>query len=152
VERRVQQAASDLQYRPNSVSVSLRKGITQTIGFVSDTVAATERLSGIGEALAAAGTRYAGAYGCLEWEPGNDYRATRAVLATARPRALICFDDRLALGAHQALWTAASACGGRAGQLVRRPRRILDQAAAYDARAAALRPRPTCHRRSVRRA
>lgn len=232
VERRVRQAASDLQYRPNSVSVSLRKGITQTIGFVSDTVAitphagtlikgaleaarergnllligetegdlelerqliqtmhdrradglilaamytrkiavpkaltgmpavllnalpkraagissiipdeiqagrdavaallqaghrdgiyligagpgkdelppdsvaATERLSGIGEALAAAGTRYAGAYGCLEWEPEDGYRATRALLATARPRALICFNDRLALGAYQAL-------------------------------------------------
>jgi LacI family transcriptional regulator len=41
VERRVQQAASDLQYRPNSVSVSLCKGITQTIGFVCDTVAIT---------------------------------------------------------------------------------------------------------------
>jgi LacI family transcriptional regulator len=232
VERRVQQAASDLQYRPNSVSVSLRKGITRTIGFVSDTVAttphagtlikgaleaarergnllligetegdpelerrliqtmhdrradglilaamytrkiavpkaltdmpavllnalpkrpagissvipdeiqagrdaagallraghrdgiyligaapgrnemppesvaATERLSGIGEALAAAGTRYAGAYGCLEWEPEDGYRLTRALLATARPRALICFNDRLALGAYQAL-------------------------------------------------
>jgi LacI family transcriptional regulator len=232
VERRVRQAASALQYRPNSVSVSLRKGITQTIGFVSDTVAitphagtlikgaleaarergnllligetegdpelerqliqtmhdrradglimaamytrkiavpkaltgmpavllnalpkrdagissiipdeiqagrdavaallqaghrdgiyligagpgqdelppesvaATERLSGIGEALAVAGTRYAGAYGSLEWEPEDGYRATRAVLATARPRALICFNDRLALGAYQAL-------------------------------------------------
>ena len=232
VERRVRQAASDLQYRPNSVSVSLRKGITQTIGFVSDTVAttphagtlikgaleaarergnllligetegdpelerrliqtmhdrradglilasmytrriavpkaltdmpavllnalperpaaipsvipdeiqagrdaaavllqaghrdgiyligagpgknerppesvaATERLSGIGETLAAAGTTYKGACGCLEWEPEDGYRATRAVLATARPRALICFNDRLALGAYQAL-------------------------------------------------
>jgi LacI family transcriptional regulator len=41
VERRVRQAASDLQYRPNSVSVSLRTGITWTIGFVSDTVATT---------------------------------------------------------------------------------------------------------------
>jgi len=41
VEDRVRQAASDLQYRPNSVSVSLRKGVTHTIGFVSDTVATT---------------------------------------------------------------------------------------------------------------
>src|SRR5689334_24353193 len=41
VAARVRQAASDLQYRPNSVSVSLRKGVTHTIGFVSDTVATT---------------------------------------------------------------------------------------------------------------
>lgn len=232
VEGRVRQAASDLQYRPNSVSVSLRKGITHTIGFISDTVAttpyagtlikgaleaarergnllligetegdpelerlliqtmhdrqadglilttmytreirvpkallgtpavllnalpdrparimsvipdeikagrdaatallraghrdgiyligagpgqgqlppdsvaATERLAGISEALAAAGIRFAGAYGCLDWEPEDGYRATQAVLAAARPQALICFNDRLALGAYQAL-------------------------------------------------
>jgi LacI family transcriptional regulator len=66
-------------------------------------VAAAERLSGIGEALAAAGTGYAGAYGCLEWEPEDGYRVTRNLLAAARPRALICFNDRLALGAYQAL-------------------------------------------------
>ncbi|HEX6525874.1 MAG TPA: LacI family DNA-binding transcriptional regulator [Streptosporangiaceae bacterium] len=232
VERRVRQAASDLQYRPNNVSVSLRKGITQTIGFVSDTVATTphagtlikgaleaarergnllligetegdpelerrliqtmhdrradglilaamytrrihvpkaltdmpavllnalpkrpgaissvipdeiqagrdaaaallraghrdgiyligagpgqnelppesvaaaERLSGIGETLSAAGITYAGTHGCLEWEPEDGYRATRSLLATARPKALICFNDRLALGVYQAL-------------------------------------------------
>jgi LacI family transcriptional regulator len=248
VEGRVRQAASDLQYRPNSVSVSLRKGITHTIGFISDTVATTpyagtlikgaleaarergnllligetegdpelerrliqtmhdrradglilttmytrairvpkallgtpavllnalpdrpaaitsvipdeiqagrdaatallraghrdgiyligagpgqgqlppdsvaaaERLAGISEALAAAGTRFAGASGCLDWEPEDGYRATQAVLAAARaqarpgaraqarqqalPQALICFNDRLALGAYQAL-------------------------------------------------
>jgi LacI family transcriptional regulator len=232
VERRVRQAASELEYRPNSVSVSLRKGITQTIGFVSDTVATTphagtlirgaleaarergnllligetegdlelerrlihtmhdrrvdglilasmytrkigvskalldmpavllnalpeqpvglssvipdenqagrdaaavlleagyrdgiyligagpgkgqrppqsvaaaERLAGIGEALTAAGTGIAGAFGCLEWEPEDGYNATRALLATARPQALICFNDRLALGTYQAL-------------------------------------------------
>jgi LacI family transcriptional regulator len=232
VERRVRQAASDLQYRPNGVSVSLRKGITRTIGFISDTVATTphagtlikgaleaarergnllligetegdqelerrliqtmhdrradglilaamytrkiaipkaltgmptvllnalpkrpatissvipdeiqagrdaaaallgaghrdgiyligagpgkngmppesvaaaERLSGIGETLTAAGITYAGACGCLEWEPEDGYRTTRSLLETARPRALICFNDRLALGAYQAL-------------------------------------------------
>lgn len=232
VERRVRQAAGDLQYRPNSVSVSLRTGITQTIGFISDTVATTphagtlikgaleaarergnllligetegdpelerrliqtmhdrradglilasmytrkiqvpkallempavllnalprrpagicsvipdeieagrraatvlleaghrdgiyligagpgknqlppeslaavERLAGIGEALAATGTTFAGAFGCLEWEPEDGYRATRSLLTSARPRALICFNDRLALGTYQAL-------------------------------------------------
>ncbi len=235
VERRVRHAASELQYRPNNISVSLRKGITRTLGFVSDTVATTpyagtlikgaleaarergnllligetegdqelegpliqamhdrradglvlasmytreitvpkalldtpavllnalpkqpvaissvipdeiaagrdaaavllraghrdgiylvgaepgegarppdsvaaiERLAGIGEALAAAGVRYDGAFGCLDWEPEDGYRSTQALLAVARPRALICFNDRLALGACQALAAA----------------------------------------------
>ena len=229
---RVRQAASDLHYRPNGISVSLRKGITHTIGFVSDTVATTphagtlikgaleaarergnllligetegdpelerrliqamqdrradavilasmytrkvsvpkallgmpavllnalprrqtaipsvipdelaagrdavgvlirsgfrdgiyligagpgrnqrpphsvaaiERLAGITEAMTAAGVSWAGAYGCLEWEPADGYRAAEALLAVARPKALICFNDRLALGAYQAL-------------------------------------------------
>ena len=69
----------------------------------SKSVAAVERLVGIGEALAAAGTRFAGAFLCLEWEPAEGYHATRALLQAARPRALICFNDRLALGAYQAL-------------------------------------------------
>ena len=232
VAARVRQAASDLQYRPNSISVSLRKGVTQTIGFISDTVATTphagtlikgaleaarergnllligetegdpelerrliqsmhdrradavilasmytrkiavppallgmpavllnalsrrqagissvipdelaagrdatavllragfrdgiyligaapgrnqrppgsvaavERLAGISEAMTAAGVSWAGAYGCLEWEPADGYRAVAALLATVRPKALICFNDRLALGAYQAL-------------------------------------------------
>lgn len=232
VEHRVLQSARDLRYRPNSVSVSLRKGVTQTIGFISDTVATTphagplikgaleaarergnllligetegdpelecrllqtmhdrrvdglilasmytrripvpqallelpavllnalpqepagissvlpdetragrdaasllldagyrdgiyligagpgkdqrppesvaavERLAGIRETLAAAGARLAGTFGSLEWEPEDGYRATAALLASARPQALICFNDRLALGAYQAL-------------------------------------------------
>ncbi|GAB3899313.1 hypothetical protein GCM10029964_085080 [Kibdelosporangium lantanae] len=41
VEQRVLDAAKDLQYRPNIVSVGLRTGTTRTIGFVSDTVATT---------------------------------------------------------------------------------------------------------------
>ena len=41
VEGRVLQAAEDLAYRPNIVSRSLRTGTTHTVGFISDTVAAT---------------------------------------------------------------------------------------------------------------
>ncbi|MFD2357126.1 LacI family DNA-binding transcriptional regulator [Nonomuraea ferruginea] len=44
VEERVLRAADELQYRPNIVSVGLRKGTSQTIGFISDTVA-TSRLA-----------------------------------------------------------------------------------------------------------
>jgi LacI family transcriptional regulator len=69
-------------------------------------VAAVERLAGIREALAAAGSRLAGASGCVEWEPEDGYRATRAALTGTRPQALICFNDRLALGAYQALQDA----------------------------------------------
>ena len=39
VRGRVEQAVRDTGYRPNVVSRSLRTGTTQTIGFVSDTVA-----------------------------------------------------------------------------------------------------------------
>src|SRR3954463_9053913 len=45
VEERVLRTAGELQYRPNIVSVGLRTGTTQTVGFVSDTVA-TERFAG----------------------------------------------------------------------------------------------------------
>ena len=41
VERRVLRAARETGYRPNIVSRSLRTGTTQTIGFISDTVATT---------------------------------------------------------------------------------------------------------------
>ena len=41
VEARVLQAVRETGYRPNVVSRSLRTGTTQTIGFVSDTVATT---------------------------------------------------------------------------------------------------------------
>jgi LacI family transcriptional regulator len=45
VQRQVIEAADELRYRRNIVSVGLRTGTTRTIGFVSDTVA-TSRLAG----------------------------------------------------------------------------------------------------------
>ncbi|GII81286.1 transcriptional regulator [Sphaerisporangium rufum] len=68
----------------------------------SESVAAVERLAGIREVLAAAGTRVAGAPSVPDWQPEYGHAATRELLATTRPRALICFNDRLALGAYQA--------------------------------------------------
>lgn len=44
-QQRVQAAAKELGYRPNAVSVGLRKGHTSTLGFVSDSVASS-RLAG----------------------------------------------------------------------------------------------------------
>lgn len=42
VERRVRSTAQELGYRRNTLSVGLRTGRTQTIGFVSDTVASSQ--------------------------------------------------------------------------------------------------------------
>jgi LacI family transcriptional regulator len=66
-------------------------------------VAAVERLEGIRTTLAQAGVKVASGRLCREWEPDAGFAATRAVLRRGRPRALICFNDRLALGAYQAL-------------------------------------------------
>jgi LacI family transcriptional regulator, galactose operon repressor len=72
-----------------------------------DSVAAVERLQGINEALAAAGVEASGAIGCGDWQPELGYSATQRLLEKARPSALICFNDRLAFGAYQALAEAA---------------------------------------------
>ncbi|SDJ24959.1 LacI family DNA-binding transcriptional regulator [Nonomuraea jiangxiensis] len=66
-------------------------------------VAAVERLVGIREALAEAGVKVAGGRLCPDWQPEEGLAATRDLLETARPRALICFNDRIAMGAYQAL-------------------------------------------------
>ena len=66
-------------------------------------LAAVERLQGIKEALSAAGVEMAGAIACPDWQPELGYSATRRLLERTRPSALICFNDRLAFGAYQAL-------------------------------------------------
>ncbi len=69
-----------------------------------DSIAAVERMQGISEALQAADIEIAGAVGCSEWQPEDGFEATRRLLrGRSRPSALICFNDRLALGAYQAL-------------------------------------------------
>lgn len=69
-------------------------------------VAASERLQGITEELAAAGTRLAGGRVYDVWQPPTGLEATRRILAEGRPRALICLNDHLAMGAYQALQEA----------------------------------------------
>ncbi|WP_447001958.1 LacI family DNA-binding transcriptional regulator [Saccharothrix isguenensis] len=66
-------------------------------------VTAAQRLVGIREVLGAAGVEIAGARVCRWWLPEYGFAATRDLLKRARPRALICFDDRIAFGAYQAL-------------------------------------------------
>ncbi|MFI7612057.1 substrate-binding domain-containing protein [Nonomuraea terrae] len=69
----------------------------------SESVAAVERLVGIRQALGEAGVKVAGARTCPDWQPEYGLAATRDLLRTAKPRALICFNDRIAMGAYQAL-------------------------------------------------
>jgi LacI family transcriptional regulator len=66
-------------------------------------VAAVERLVGIREVLGGAGVKVSSGRVCPVWLPEYGFAATRELLRTERPRALICFNDRLALGAYQAL-------------------------------------------------
>ncbi|MEV4115326.1 LacI family DNA-binding transcriptional regulator [Nonomuraea sp. NPDC049695] len=68
-----------------------------------ESVAAVERLVGIREALGEAGVKVAGGRVCPDWQPEHGLDATRELLRTVRPRALICFNDRIAMGAYQAL-------------------------------------------------
>jgi LacI family transcriptional regulator len=67
-------------------------------------VAAVERLEGIKQALRNAGLKPAGAVACVEWEPELGYAAVHELVEQgAKLGALICFNDRLALGAYNAL-------------------------------------------------
>ena len=68
-----------------------------------DVFAARERMAGVQDAMAAAGTRPAGAVDC-SWWPEPAYEAvTRFLRAGTRPSALLCLNDRIALGTYQAL-------------------------------------------------
>ena len=71
--------------------------------------AARERLAGIEEALAEGGSRIAGVLEC-SWWPEPAYEALRHALSVRpAPRALICLNDRIALGAYQAAQEAGLA-------------------------------------------
>ncbi|NJQ00576.1 LacI family DNA-binding transcriptional regulator [Streptomyces zingiberis] len=66
-------------------------------------VAGAERVAGIRAAFAAEGVTIGGGRMCPDWQPEYGYEATRDLLSRDRPRALVCLNDRLALGAYQAL-------------------------------------------------
>jgi LacI family transcriptional regulator len=68
-----------------------------------DVFAARERLAGVEEVFSCQGLQPAGTVAC-RWWPEAAYHAVTAFLATgARVTALICLNDRIALGAYQAL-------------------------------------------------
>jgi len=65
--------------------------------------AGRERLAGIRDGLAAAQVKLAGTVEC-DWWPDSAYEAVSQALAQGfAPKALICLNDRVALGAYQAL-------------------------------------------------
>jgi LacI family transcriptional regulator len=77
------------------------------VGQAADPVfAGRERLAGIREGLSAGGTKLAGSVDC-DWWPDSAYEAmTNALAGGLRPKALICLNDRIALGTYQALRAA----------------------------------------------
>lgn len=67
-------------------------------------LAAVQRLEGIMEALGDAGVALTDAIACPDWQPTIGYDAVKRLLdGREPPKALICFNDRLAFGAYQAL-------------------------------------------------
>ncbi|MDH6565403.1 LacI family transcriptional regulator [Streptomyces sp. SAI-117] len=68
--------------------------------------AGRERMRGVEEVMAQAGVRLAGVAEC-DWQPEDGHREVRRLLAAGTaPRALICLNDRVSLGAYQALQEA----------------------------------------------
>lgn len=79
-----------------------RTGGPQWGGLVASAI--PERLSGVQAALSDAGTALAGSLDLTDWEPPFGRAAVDSLLATGVvPRALICGNDRVALGVYQAL-------------------------------------------------
>jgi LacI family transcriptional regulator, galactose operon repressor len=68
-----------------------------------EALAGVERLTGIREVLTAARVKIASGRVCPDWQPEYGYEATRDLLEHTRPRALVCLNDRIAVGAYQAL-------------------------------------------------
>jgi LacI family transcriptional regulator len=74
--------------------------------------AGRERVAGLRAELSGAGLRLAGTVEC-EWWPDSAYDAVGAALRGGlRPRALVCLNDRVALGAYQALREAGRGIPG----------------------------------------
>jgi LacI family transcriptional regulator len=70
--------------------------------FRSETVA--RRLDGIREAMADHRMQFIAEESCWEWEPHHGFELVARLLKHGqRPRALLCLNDRLAMGAYQAL-------------------------------------------------
>lgn len=70
-------------------------------------LAAAQRLRGVLDVLAEEGLRVASAQPAGQWLPPEGFRLTTALVERGEPAdALLCFNDRLAMGAYQALQEA----------------------------------------------
>ncbi len=79
-----------------------RDGIVLVGEKAPNVIAAAERLAGVEEVIAQQGADLADSIDCLWW-PDSAFRAVRDYLeAGNRPSALICLNDRIAMGAYQA--------------------------------------------------
>ncbi|MFC3897872.1 LacI family DNA-binding transcriptional regulator [Lentzea rhizosphaerae] len=77
-----------------------------------NSIAAVERLLGLHEVFGSAGVEVVSAHRCPKWTPECGYDATRELLRHHLPKALVCFNDRLAFGAYQALGEAGLSVPG----------------------------------------
>ena len=85
-----------------AVDAGFRDGI-HLVGRPGTVFAGRERLAGIRDALVAGGTKLTGTLEC-DWWPDSAYEAVAKALADGlRPEVLICLNDRIALGAYQAV-------------------------------------------------
>jgi LacI family transcriptional regulator len=79
-------------------------GIGQSDEEPAGIFAGRERMSGIVETLRQAGTQLKSVVNCAQWEPESGFSAVAQLLKYGhRPTALICCNDRLAMGAYEAL-------------------------------------------------
>ena len=70
------------------------------------------RLAGIRQAMSELGATFVAEESCWEWEPHHGYELVSKILNEGKkPRALLCLNDRLALGAYQALADAGLRVG-----------------------------------------
>jgi LacI family transcriptional regulator len=93
-----------------AVRTLLTAGHREHIYLVGETpsrvIAAAERLMGMTEGLSAEGLRFAGQLSC-DWWPEPAYEAVHEFIAAGpRATAMICLNDRVALGTYQALQEA----------------------------------------------
>jgi len=88
-------------------------GCHRTVRTPAGVYAGWERMRGIRQVMREAGLRLAGVCECAWDSPRQGYREVRALIAAGhRPQALICCNDRLAMGAYRALGEAGQTVGG----------------------------------------
>ncbi len=99
-------AARTLLTRGHTEGIYLVGADPKTNRYPKHSLAAVRRLEGIKAVMNDAGVQLAGGIGLSQWQPTDGFDATSKILKRRiAPRALICFNDRLSVGAYQALQT-----------------------------------------------